>query len=436
MRILKAIYFINSANIPYTEIRLDGNVHIAGVNGVGKSTILRAILFFYNADTKKLGIEPEQRPFSEFYLRYPNSYIVYEIVKENDAYLVLVFRYQNRAGFRFVKTPFAKELFIDEHNRAKFPREVVQTLNAQKLFYSPIIERHKEFREIIYGIPSKVKTRPFSLFESKSYANIPRTISNIFLNYKLESEFIKKSIIYSLVEPDDKRYQINLSAIREPLEKIDGYLRDIDLYTNNEQTAKDIARQYERILTIEADKHNMAIQLGGSVKFAAVEKKDAEEKIEFLNAEIGKLQDMLNDLDRKFTNTRDTLIGQISILKDKLKEAKKKQAHYQSIHIDNILEKVTQKAFHEKSLEAFQQQKVLLLKKAQHIENAFNSQIAQLEQDQRELVFNIDQEKLQAEKTVEQEKRAIEQQYQRKIREKERFYQQKLSSLENHLEQV
>ena len=48
MRYLNKIVFINSAHIPYAEIKLDGNVHFIGTQGVGKSTLLRAILFFYN----------------------------------------------------------------------------------------------------------------------------------------------------------------------------------------------------------------------------------------------------------------------------------------------------------------------------------------------------------------------------------------------------
>ena len=59
MRCLNKIVFINSANIPYAEIRLDGNVHFIGTQGVGKSTVLRAILFFYNADKLTLGIPKE-----------------------------------------------------------------------------------------------------------------------------------------------------------------------------------------------------------------------------------------------------------------------------------------------------------------------------------------------------------------------------------------
>lgn len=46
MRYLNKIIFTNSAQIKYTEINLDGNIHLIGTQGVGKSTLLRAILFF------------------------------------------------------------------------------------------------------------------------------------------------------------------------------------------------------------------------------------------------------------------------------------------------------------------------------------------------------------------------------------------------------
>lgn len=45
MKYLNKIIFINSANIPYAEISVDGNVHFTGTQGVGKSTVLRALLF-------------------------------------------------------------------------------------------------------------------------------------------------------------------------------------------------------------------------------------------------------------------------------------------------------------------------------------------------------------------------------------------------------
>ena len=63
MRYLNKIIFINSARIQYAEIQIDGNVHFIGTQGVGKSTALRALLFFYNADKTKLGISKEKISF-------------------------------------------------------------------------------------------------------------------------------------------------------------------------------------------------------------------------------------------------------------------------------------------------------------------------------------------------------------------------------------
>ena len=50
MKYLNRIIFINSANIPYAEISVYGNVNFTGKKGVGKRTVLREQLFFYYAD--------------------------------------------------------------------------------------------------------------------------------------------------------------------------------------------------------------------------------------------------------------------------------------------------------------------------------------------------------------------------------------------------
>ena len=61
MRYLNKVIFLNSAHVPYAEMKLDGNVHFIGTQGVGKSTLLRAVLFFYNADKLRLGIPKEKK---------------------------------------------------------------------------------------------------------------------------------------------------------------------------------------------------------------------------------------------------------------------------------------------------------------------------------------------------------------------------------------
>ena len=92
MKYLNKIIFINSANIPYAEISVDGNVHFTGTQGVGKSTVLRALLFFYNADKHRLGIQSGQKSFDEFYFRQSNSYTIYKVKRDNEDYNVFIKR--------------------------------------------------------------------------------------------------------------------------------------------------------------------------------------------------------------------------------------------------------------------------------------------------------------------------------------------------------
>ena len=55
MKYLNKIIFINSADksLKYAEVNLDGNVHFIGTQGVGKNTLLRVIIYFYNAKKQK-----------------------------------------------------------------------------------------------------------------------------------------------------------------------------------------------------------------------------------------------------------------------------------------------------------------------------------------------------------------------------------------------
>lgn len=127
MRYLNKVIFLNSAHIPYAEIRMDGNVHFIGTQGVGKSTLLRAILFFYNADKLHLGIPKEKQNFDAFYLPYANSYIVYEVVRENSAYSVVVSKSMGRAAFRLIDAPYRKAWFVNDRHEVSADWSEVRT---------------------------------------------------------------------------------------------------------------------------------------------------------------------------------------------------------------------------------------------------------------------------------------------------------------------
>ena len=122
MRYLNKIIFINSAHVPYAEIKLDGNVHFIGTQGVGKSTLLRSILFFYNVDKSKLGIKTQagQKSYDEFYLPHQNSYIIYEVCRETGKFFVMTFLSHGRTAFRIVDCAYDKRFFVEEDGSVRY----------------------------------------------------------------------------------------------------------------------------------------------------------------------------------------------------------------------------------------------------------------------------------------------------------------------------
>ena len=151
MRYLNRIVFINSARVNYADIPVDGNVHFIGTQGVGKSTVLRALLFFYNADKMKLGISKEKKSFDEYYFPYANSYVIYEVKRDEGCYLVMAFRSQGRACFRFLDIAYDKDFFISPEGRAFDGWDQIREALGRKVYYSRKIEKYEEYRNIIFG---------------------------------------------------------------------------------------------------------------------------------------------------------------------------------------------------------------------------------------------------------------------------------------------
>ena len=227
MRYLNKVVFINSASIAYGEVQIDGNVHFIGTQGVGKSTLLRSILFFYNADTLKLGISREKKSFAEYYLPYANSYIVYEVVKETGPYCILAFKSQGKVCFRFIDAGYNKNLLIESDGSVFDTWDKIRAgMDSKRIDFSRKIDRYEEYRDILYGNnEGKKDLKKYAFLESRQYQNIPRTIQNVFLNSKLEAEFIKETIIHSLNDDDIviklDTYQYQLKDFEEQLKPLD-----------------------------------------------------------------------------------------------------------------------------------------------------------------------------------------------------------------------
>ena len=195
-RILNRIVEINIASVKYTDIELSGNTCFVGTNNFGKTSLQRAILFFYSANSRGLGISASQKPFEEHYFRYENSYIVYEVATEERNFFVIAYRH-NKVCFRFVDAAYNSEFFFNENDEALKIQEVLKNLDKAGIYYSNQIDTFERYRNILYGTETDKNLNNFFILKgNEKYQNIPKSITNVFLSSKssIDSRFIKDFI--------------------------------------------------------------------------------------------------------------------------------------------------------------------------------------------------------------------------------------------------
>ena len=344
MRNLSRIIFINSANIPYSDdIYLDGNVHFIGTQGVGKSTLLRAILFFYNADTQRLGISVEKQNYTDYYFPYSNSYIVYEVATENGAFCILSFKSMNRVCYRFIHSPYRKEFFIDENRVAYSESDRVRAvLDQYGIEYSRIIYTYDEYRNILYGNSTSPEFSRYSLMESKQYQNIPRTIQNVLLNSKLDAEFIKKTIISSLNEDETA---IDLNSYKEHLKNFETRLKDIEEFQKREtrKQAREITLLSQQTSKLQGGLVQNCRELVAAFRKAESILPQWKEKQDRTDAGKGKLMCRKQELQDESRKRSDKLQEALAVLNNELQKALGKEKDYQNKNIEEIIERSSKK---------------------------------------------------------------------------------------------
>ncbi|MEE9367722.1 MAG: ATP-binding protein [Pontiella sp.] len=263
MNQLRRMVLVNSANVRYREVLLDGHIHFIGTQGTGKSTLLRAILFFYNADQRKLGISKEKKSFAEYYFPYADSYIFYEVQLGERRFCVWLYKRQNRLCFRFVDGGYDQTLAI-EGNAARSESEVMAKAAELGFKVERAIYNLTDYRDILYG-ENRSMRRYALMRNAMNYSTIPRTISNIFLNANLDGDFIKKTIIDSL---SDEMVEINLETNRHHLETARNHYADVMQYQRHEPLAEQIVSAYAAVHELEERQREVAWKIGAAINRA------------------------------------------------------------------------------------------------------------------------------------------------------------------------
>ena len=325
MKYLNKIIFINSANIPYAEISVDGNVHFTGTQGVGKSTVLRALLFFYNADKQRLGIQQGQKSFDEFYFRQSNSYILYEVMRDNGAYTILVSRYQGRASWRFIDAPYQRGWLIDDNKQVFGDWVKIREHIDKNISVSARIDSGVMFKDIIFGNTHDSKYTRYAIVQSSHYQNIPRSIQNVFLNTKLDADFVKNTIIQSMADED---LPIDLQTYRRLVTGFEREYDEIDCWFRQtregkfpvRQLALKIAEQGRTISALDMQLVDLWRMLNYAVNDSEYQIPLLEEEVTEVKQNIDKERNKEKELSANYNKDKDSLNQELGGKKSKLNE--------------------------------------------------------------------------------------------------------------------
>ena len=391
MRYLNKIIFLNSAHIPYAEVKLDGNVHFIGTQGVGKSTLLRALLFFYNADKLRLGIPKEKKSFDAFYFPYPNSYIVYEVMRENGAYCVLALKNQGRVMFRFINAPFDSKWFIDERKLVYGEWSQIREKVGKKHDISSLVSSYEMYRDIIFGNNRRqelLSFRKYAIVESAKYQNIPRTIQNVFLNTKLDADFIKNTIIRSMSDEDNS---IDLNFYREQIKEFEQEYTDVSLWTKKEKNGEVLIRRIaDKVIDAYRTLLNNRRLIGEGRRELNYAERVAQEllpqyrlDIQESEAECNRVSRLIGEEQEKYGKERDKLSRELGVFDAQLKKTAAKRKHYEEIHIEDILQRVEQETIIENERKRQEAMKAELEKSYQNVVDKYKALLEQLDMDLR-----------------------------------------------------
>lgn len=247
---LERIILINSAGFDYLEFPVGGHGQVIGVNGHGKSTLLRTILFFYLGTNEKspYALHETKSDFVSHYLGDPPSYLIYEVARGNGApsYHIAVTRPAARIQFQFIDAPFLKDYYLNG--------SFVQTIDVvlQKLRDAGCphdsVASYDEFSRRLYGIASS----PYAVFRpaprsSGQVSILPRIISGIFTVSQLDADKLKAALTCGVRE-DSLTTELDLLLLKNQLENFRRVNRAVKTFLRFEDDAQalvDIAEEFE-----------------------------------------------------------------------------------------------------------------------------------------------------------------------------------------------
>lgn len=347
MRTLRKLIFINSSVFTEAEIDLNGNISFCGTNNSGKTTIERAALFFYEQYAQKLGFSSGQS--FNFYLQDDNSYLIYEIQKDDFVYMLCMTKTQtpNRYRYHFIDSPYKKQYFLDENGLpCKSWMEVCHNLKVNGDIISTSGDpTQADILDILFGKCSKKEYQKYNLIYCHDYTPLAECIASIYKNDKIKNSNVLNLILGALGIGEDQR--INLNQYRSAFANFKEEMRAIRYFTDPQYKVKEnVSLAYQNKQRF-INSRTEAFRDYRDYKARRLKIDMELQKAEFELGPLKEREDSLSEEHRALCNDFDEFSvdrkAEIESLKNSISEIKKKYQEYVDNNYSTLLERVNKK---------------------------------------------------------------------------------------------
>lgn len=394
MKQLSKIIFLNSADYLYQSIELGGNVHLAGAEGVGKTTTLRGILYFYNADAKRLKIKTTMKPFFEHYFPYEQSYIVYEVDRGEDegVFSVVVSKSGSGPHWTFINGKFDEDKFIEPlTNNVRYIAEIKQLYRETGVEVSSFIDKKESYLDIIYGNVRNIADKSlhkYRLADLENYANLIRIIENVFYNDEIKSTSMLSTIVSSVV--DDPDFQVNLYNFRDSFAKLDRNYEAAKKFNDiKEDIVSDIIKELNHTKELRENLRCSLGKLNFLTSKATCDLADLESKKTVQQEKIRDLKNEESELSKSFDGKREVLNKDLGAVEIKLEDCKRARRNYTNIDILGLLSLQEQENLLKTDLESYASQINTLNDKNKEIQDKCKEAIKSVEIQKDKKILDV-----------------------------------------------
>ncbi|WP_404317962.1 ATP-binding protein [Malaciobacter canalis] len=254
---LKELRFINSGHFPHERIIIDDFTLLLGSSGVGKTTVMSAICYFYTMDKFKTRPIPKEKTFYDWHIEGSYSHLIYVYENKIGKNLLLLSKEDGKSiKHIFINIHNFQEdisiLYLDENNRSLNLKEILSNCLKHGLTYykSETVPTFRKMmcRKSYKMLPSKDKPElDFSLYDSEESASLfGKYLFNIYSNSSVRDRGIKDMLI-SLI--GEKEYSLDISSFKH---KLDEALKNVEHFELIKKRRDKILELDENIVSYRA----------------------------------------------------------------------------------------------------------------------------------------------------------------------------------------